>query len=254
MSYHRHNYTTALAAIEPFLVPSVVYDVCPRDCIIFRGSNADLTKCPQCSSDRYMPGTSTHAAVWTFTYLPLGPRLTRLLGDVNLAELVQTHSGSELHYEVHDIHGSPSWAKTYSPQGIFNGDKRGISLALCTDGVSHFNHNWVSYSMWPIMLTILNLPRAIRNHFGNILLVGIVPGNGSKEAESLTPYLDVLVDELLELSGTTVFDGYQNAPFTLKVELLLPILDYPGICKVFSITGSGAYKGCAWCHIDGKLT
>ena len=106
--------------------------------------------------------------------------------------------------------------------------------------------------MWPIMLTNLNLPRKIHNHFGNILLVGIVPANKSKEPHNLNPYLDILVDELLEITGSTVFDAYRNAPFTLKVVLLLCILDYPGICKLFGIVGSGAYNGCAWCHSQGE--
>jgi len=124
------------------------------------------------------------------------------------------------------------------------------SLALCTEGVNPFNHNKVTYSMWPIMLTILNLPRKVRNHLGNILLVGIVPANGSREAHNLNSYLDILVDELLEISASTIFDAYRNAPFTYKVELLY-ILGYPGICKLFGI-GSGAYNGCAWCHIQGR--
>jgi len=82
--------------------------------------------------------------------------------------------------------------------------------------------------------------------------VGIVPANGSREADNLNPYLDILVDEMLEISASTIFDAYQNAPFTCKVELLLYILDYPGICKLFGIVGSGAYNGCAWCHIQGR--
>ena len=73
-----------------------------------------------------------------------------------------------------------------------------------------------------------------------------MPANKSKEPHNLNPYLDILVDELLEITGSTVFDAYRNAPFTLKVELLLYILDYPGICKLFGIVGSGAYNGCAW--------
>ena len=244
------TYEAALKAIEPYLVKSVVYHVCPNDCIIFRGSFADLLECPECHSARYIPGTSIPAR--TFTYLPLGPRLARLFGTSNLAQVIQSHLKQEESDEMTDIHDSPTWKEAYSLSGIFGGDGRGLSLALCADGVNPFNHNKVTYSMWPIMLTILNLPRKVRNHFGNILLVGIVPANGSREAHNLNPYLDILVDELLEISASTIFDAYQNAPFTCKVELLLYILDYPGICKLFGIVGSGAYNGCAWCHIQGR--
>ena len=101
-----------------------------------------------------------------------------------------------------------SWRRNYGSNGLFNGDNRGISLALCTDGVNPFAHNRVQYSMWPIMLTLLNLPRNLRNRFASILLVGIVPSNGAQEPHSLDPYLHVLVDELIELSSFTLCDAY----------------------------------------------
>ena len=245
------TYEAALKAVQSYLVQPIVYHVCPNDCIIFRGSFVDLLHCPECHSARYVSGTSIPAR--TFTYLPLGPRLARLFGTSNLAQVVQTHLKEKEIDEMNDIQDSPSWSRAYSLQGVFSGDSRGLSLALCTDGVNPINHNKVSHSMWPIMLTNLNLPRKIRNRFGNILLVVIVPANKSKEPHNLNPYLDILVDELLEITGSTVFDAYRNAPFTLKVELLLYILDYPGIlCKLFGIVGSGAYNGCAWCHIQGE--
>ena len=74
----------------------------------------------------------------------------------------------------------------------------------------------------------------------------------SKEPHNLNLLSGILVDELLEITGSTVFDAYRNAPFTLKVELLLYILDYPYICKLFGMVGSGAYNGCAWCHTQGE--
>lgn len=127
---------------------------------------------------------------------------------------------------------SSAWNSAYSEDGIFKGDPRGISLGICTDGVNPFSHLRTSYSMWPIMLSLLNLPRRIRN---NILLVGIIPGNGKQEAKNIQPYLEILVDELISLSNTTMYDAYQQATFELKIEILLHILDYPGIGKVFNI-------------------
>ena len=102
------------------------------------------------------------------------------------------------------------------------------------------------------MMTILNLPRQTRNLFENVLLLGIILGNGAKEPKHLNPYLDVLVDELLELSGTQQYDAYQDSTFTLRIEVLVHTLDYPGIGKVMKLSGSGAYNGCIWCNIKGK--
>ena len=102
------------------------------------------------------------------------------------------------------------------------------------------------------MLTNLNLPRSVRSKFQNILLCGIIPGNGRQEPKSISPFLEVIVDELLALSRYTALDAYQQAPFRIKADLLLYVLDYPGINKVLSVSGSGAYSGCVWCKIKGK--
>ena len=92
----------------------------------------------------------------------------------------------------------------------------------------------------------------MRNRFSSILLVGIIPSDEAQEAHSLNPYLEVLVDELLELSSSTLFDAYQNAPFQCKATLLLHVLDYPGISKVMSVVGSGGFQGCVFCDLPGE--
>ena len=61
----------------------------------------------------------------------------------------------------------------------------------------------------------------------------------------------MVVDELLELSGTQQYDAYQDSMFTLRIEILLHTLDYPGIGKVLKVSGSGAYNACVWCNIKG---
>jgi len=54
--------------------------------------------------------------------------------------------------------------------------------------------------------------------------MGIIPGR--KEHKNIDPYLEVLVDELLQLNGSTVFDAES---FTLiYADILLHILNYPG--------------------------
>ena len=244
-----NSYEAALRIIQPYLVQSIVYDVCPNDCIIFRKEYELLSVCPRCGGRRYV-SDQFDIPTRRFTYLSLKPRLIRLFGNSNMAQVLQSHAtikNSDTN-SVFDLHESWGWKSAYSSNGVFKGDPRGVSLALCTDGVNPFAHNKVSYSMWPIMLTLLNLPRFMRNRFASILLVGIVPSNGSK---SLNPYLDVLVDELLELSSSTLHDAYTNAPFECKTAILLHILDYPGINKVLSVVGSGGLQGCMFCDIKG---
>ena len=50
-----------------------------------------------------------------------------------------------------------------------------------------------------------------------------------------------------------MYDAYQKAPFSFKVDILTYVLDYPGIAKTFNLTGSGSYRACVWCDIKGKF-
>lgn len=196
----------------------------PQGCILFCGMYADLLECPKCHSARYKCGS---LPVRKFIYLPLGPWLEQLFGTANLAELVQSHNaGRSSQGLMYDIHDAPMWREAYKPDGVFEGDSRGISLSLCTDCVNPFSHQRISYSMWLIMTTLLNFPRHTRNAFGNIILLGIVPSNGSKEPKSLSPYLEVFVDEILLLKSATLYDAYKRAPFQLKVNMWWTTLEY----------------------------
>ena len=115
-----------------------MFHACQNDCILFNKEFEALKECPKCKAPHYKHGK--------FVYLPIGPRLERLFRTSNLAQLVQSHGGSD--FEVldvmHDIHDSPVWKIVYSKQGVFNGDKQGINLGLCTDGVSPFSHHKVT--------------------------------------------------------------------------------------------------------------
>lgn len=107
--------------------------------------------------------------------------------------------------------------------------------------------------MTPMMLTLLNLPRQVRNAFGNIMLVGIIPGHGNSEASKLDPYIEIMVDELLHLTTCKIVDAYLNAPVDLKIKVLNYVMDYPGLSKVFNQQGSGGLSACHWCHVRGEF-
>lgn len=86
------------------------------------------------------------------------------------------------------------------------------------------------------------------------MLVGVIPANGKEEPRSVDPYLEIVVDELMALSGTSFYDGYKEDYFTFQVHLHNYVLDYPGLNKVFRCTGAGALQGCMWCEIIGELS
>ena len=181
----------------------------------------------------------------------------RSFGTASISEALQSHQGQRAtdarqKVVLKDLYDSPIWKDIYSDDGLLLSDPRGLSLSLCLDGLNPWNKNKTNYSMWPIVLGQLNLPQMIRNLFGNLILVGIIPAQREgKEPFHLDPYLEVLVDELLCLTDCRIYDAYKDEVFNAKVDILIHVLDYQGIRKVFHMTGTGSYRGCSWCQIKG---
>ena len=66
-------------------------------------------------------------------------------------------------------------------------------------------------------MSLLNLPQRLRYQFNNLLLVGIIPG--PKEPQSMIVYLDILVDELMELNSKSICDRiWGNPPYAIFPE------------------------------------
>lgn len=248
------SYRDAYKIIKPYLDPEIIFHVCPNDCILFRGEYKQSVVCPKCNESRFKAGKIPRR---TFHYLPLSPRLARSFGTKDISYLLQSHEGGKQTSStggiMNDIHDSPRWKEAFSPNGTFEGDPRGTALSLCLDGLNPWSKNKTNYSMWPIVLGQLNLPRNVRYHLANLLLVGIIPSQvQGAEPKNLDPYLEVLIDEIIYLGGCKLYDAYRKAPFNVKVEILIYVLDYQGFGKVFSLTGTGSYRACAWCMFQGQ--
>jgi len=246
------SFVEAMKFIKPFLLPLVTYHVCVNDCIIYRKTErydySKLQVCPVCGASRY---SSNKQPVRKFEYFPLGPRWKRMYGNASISEVLQSHIKPRNHV-MKDVHDSPSWLYAFSENGISGSDPRAILLQLSTDGVNPFSSNKVLYSMWPIMISNINLPRYIRSFFGNIMLAGIIPAQrGGGEPKNLDPYLEIVVDELLSLCGIHIYDAFNKESFSFKAALLNYVLDYPGCAKTFNAAGPTALQACMWCELRG---
>ena len=251
-------YDEAFKLIKPFLLPYISYDVCINECVVFRKTSrydhSKFKECPTCGENRF---NASRIAKRKFSCYPLGPRLKRMFATGSISQCLQAHAicTNNDHNTMYDVHDSPLWKKAFTEDGFSKGDPRGILLQLCTDGVNPFSSNKVNYSMWPIMFSVLNLPKEVRNTYQNIMLVGIVPAQvEGKEPKSLDPYLEIVVDELLDLSEATFYDGYRKVEFAFKIDIFNYVLDYPGLTKVLSAAGPNALRGCMWCEKRGTCT
>lgn len=230
------SYQSASSATRCLLTPVQDYHSCINDCILFRNSTDKSEYCPVCGESRYEAGTKIPRK--HFHYIPLAPRLHRLFGNARTSQLLQSHTVSSEATSsnlVVDIHQSEVWKTLYAKDGLYHGDSRGLSLGICTDGLNPFSKERATYSMWPIVISVLNFPRHLRNRPGSLLLSGIIPGRS--EPKNTDPYLELIVEELSELNGSKCWDSYQNEEFCLQASIQLHILDYPGQNKVFHCQG-----------------
>ena len=107
-----------------------------------------------------------------FHYMPLKPRLGRLFQTVNLIQLLHEHCTREDDGVLRDLWDTDRWKRWYSSTGEFEGDVNGICLGFCSDGVNPFKSMHCQYSMWPLMITVMNFPIALRKSIAGILLLG----------------------------------------------------------------------------------
>ena len=234
------SYADAIKEMQPFLSPVIDYHCCVNDCVVFRechdGDYTHLCECPRCGEDRYKEGTKIPRK--RFKYLPLETRVRRLFSDEVTSKLLQSHCHTENREPntVTSIHQSEAWKSWYSSEGLFQGEKRALSFAICMDGLNPFSRERSAYSTCPIFLVILNLPHYIRMLSASAMLTGLIAG--PNEPKNTNAYVDVLVDDILYLNSLKIYDGYKDEMFSLKANIVVNIFDYPGQNKVLQCQGT----------------
>lgn len=228
----------------------MLLDVCVNDCVVFDRDLTDAKACPLCASAR----RDEHGkAMKQFRYIPLIPQLLRLFGSAHTAASMTwaaLHKFNPL--EMRDITESPGFAELVRDT-LFRVDERNLALMFCSDGVQPFSGS--NYDMWPIFLSILNLPPHLRNLPQHMLLVGLIPGRNAPVY--INTYLRLLVDELVQLEletgkGVVARDAANDhEEFQLYARLCVATYDYRAAAKVNCQKGSGATLGCMKCLIKG---
>lgn len=192
-----------------------------------------------------------------YRYLPLIPQLAALYGRADIARYlhhdITTVNWDDADRVQEDIQQSDGWREVMRNNSWGTHDNRTLMLSLCADGINPFNSSYSTYSMCPIMMTVLNLPEHLRYNPANMLLIGVVPGPFSPRI--MAPYLDPLVDELILLKrpGVSVVDASRNnETFTLRARLMTVVADYPGHGQLMEMKHSG-YFACNKCMVEVSI-
>lgn len=228
--------------------------VCINDCLLFIGPHATAEICSICSEKRYktLDIAGRQSARRYVSYCPVEQSLENMFKCSNIAKIVQEHGGGKLRISetlCTDLLETNIWNSWVTDH---NADCK-VVVAFNTDGVNPFHSQGIQYSCWPLLLTIMNLPKKVRNKSNALVLVTVVPSKDSRLGKGTEPnlkiYTRLLTDELLKLVDFQLYSAYSKSPISVKLELLMYMMDFQGYCKFFSMSGAQAYLNCFICNM-----
>jgi hypothetical protein len=208
--------------------------------------------CLVCKESRWKDETGTKQIPHkVLRHFPLLPRLKRIYASKQTSEETQWHK--KVRKPVEGVMSHPAdgeaWKDFDRREQSFAGDPRNLRLALATDGFNPFGNMSSQYSMWPLLLTPLNLAPwecvNPKNYFMSLLIPS--PNAPGKDFDV---FLEPLIEELLDLwQGLWTLDACTGTKFKLRAVVLWCIHDYPSLSTLSGRTTKG-YYACIHCDKD----
>lgn len=182
-----------------------------------------------------------------YCYLSLEVSLQAFLNRPNFYNDCEVWRSRKIDNNVlRDIYDGKIW-KDFS---IYNNkpflsEPGNLALMLNMDFFQPLKH--VQYSVGAIYMTILNLPREVRNKPENVILVGLIPGP-SEPRHDINSFLDPLVRDLLTFwEGIDLSVHSFTSKKTIRCALVSIACDLPAGRKVCGFLGHSAHFGCSRC-------
>ena len=115
--------------------------------------------------------------------------------------------------------------------GNFAGEARNLWFGLSTDGMNPFGEQSYSHSTWPVTLCIYNLPPWLCMKRKFIMMPVLIQGP-KQLGNDIDVYLRPLVDEILQLWATPMWDEHKHETFDLRALLFITINDWPDLSNI----------------------
>jgi hypothetical protein len=216
--------------------------------------NVELTEWMTCGHSRYKPKTGRGKTLVTYKklrYFSITPRLQRLFMSPRTAEHMTWHQSHDVVDGVM-LHPSDSETWKHFNSVHFLAESRNVRLGLCTDGFNPFGSFAASYSCWPVILMLYNLPpvMCVRSEF--MFLSTVIP-----DPSSLGWNIDVclwpLIDDLTQLwsSRALTYDISRKQFFVMRAALMLTMNDFPAYGMVSGWSTHGKLA-CPYCMENNK--
>ena len=136
----------------------------------------------------------------------------------------------------------------------FSREPRNVRLGLASDGINPFGNMSVSYSTWPVIVNVYNLPPWMCMKQPYCLLSLLIPGPKAP-GNDIDVYLQPLIQELQELwhYGVETFDASKKENFCMRATLLWTINDFPAYANLSGWSTKGAMT-CPSCNDESPST
>jgi hypothetical protein len=221
----KENFYAAKSMMKPLGLGYQKIDMCPNFCMLYYLENAEITECMTCGHSRYKPRTGKRKTLVAYKKLrsfQITPRLQRLFMSPRTTEHMtwhQTHDAVD-RVMVHPSNGE-AWKRFNSVHPHFSAESRNVHLGLCTDGFNLFGSFTTSYSCWPVILTVYNLPPGMCMRPKFMFLSTVTPCPSSP-GWNIDVCLRLLIDELVQLwsSGALTYDISRKQNFLMKAALM----------------------------------
>jgi hypothetical protein len=143
------------------------------------------------------------------------------------------------------------WKEFDKKHDWFARDSRNMRLGLASDGFNPFSNTSTSYSMWPVVLALYNIPPWRCMKAPNLILSLLIPRLTAPRNE-IDVYLQPLGDDLHELwnEGISTYDAATKETFQLHEALLWTINDF----LVYGNLSWWFTKGSLACLVYNKNT
>ncbi|XP_050387393.1 uncharacterized protein LOC126803675 [Argentina anserina] len=247
-----HSFEKVQSILKDLGLGYETIDACKNNCVLFYGvDNQTLDNCPVCNASRWKTSKKRRVPVKILRYFPLIPRLKRLYMSSHTSKKMRWHGVKRTNDDIlrHPADGE-AWKSFDRCFPDFAADIRNVRLGLATDGFNPSGNMNLSYSIWPVIVVVYNLPpyMCMKKEFS--LLTLLIPGRYSP-GKCLDVYMRPLIDELKELweNGIPTFDKYSQTSFRMKAAVIWTISDFPGYGMLSSQTTHG-YRACPICLED----
>lgn len=183
----------------------------------------------------------------SYCYMSLTSSLSNLLQHPDFNSLCEEwRHRNVINGVLSDVYDGQVWKDFQKFEDVpFLSEPFSYALMINVDWFQPYTHT--QYSIGAIYVTILNLPRHVRNKKCNIILIGIMPGP-REPSKTMNSFIEPLIEELKEFwQGKNMKVHGFSSEKLVRCALLSAACDLPAGRKLCGFLSYNACFGCTRC-------